>query len=282
MSAPDTSSISFTAHYTGYVWYRQQWSDKHFVSLQGCCLYGLMQPFELLARMCFGTDIKTTLLTRHALIDRELEKALNTGTTQVLELACGLSPRGWKLRQRHPQLRYIEADLPGMAKRKASLLERMGVDDSMHQVVRCNILAEHGLESLESVLATHFDIDKPIIIITEGLINYFPLTTLAGFWRRINLSLKRFPQGIYLTDLYPEVREHRLFRLVQMANRLLGTATRSHFTMHFSTDDEARQFMMKQGFATVSVLNPDQELNESRLPKARGGSLVRVLSARPD
>jgi O-methyltransferase involved in polyketide biosynthesis len=37
---------------------------------------------------------------------------------QVLEIACGLSPRGWWFRQHYPDICYRELDLPDMAQTK--------------------------------------------------------------------------------------------------------------------------------------------------------------------
>jgi len=45
----------------------------------------------------------------------------------VIEVAAGLSPRGWRFRRRYgDRLTYVEADLPAMAARKRGALERMG------------------------------------------------------------------------------------------------------------------------------------------------------------
>ena len=92
----DTSSISFTAHYTGYVWYKNNLSHKAFATKQGFAFYQLLRPIEVLAKYFIGSDIKTTLLQRHQLIDRELSQLIGQHPDlQILELACGLSPRGW-------------------------------------------------------------------------------------------------------------------------------------------------------------------------------------------
>ena len=47
--------------------------------------------------------------TAHVLLERAIEAG---GVTQVIELACGLSPRGWRFANRYGErLRSIEADL---------------------------------------------------------------------------------------------------------------------------------------------------------------------------
>ncbi len=279
MSGKDTSSISFTAHYTGYVWFKQGWSHIRLATRRGACYYYLLKPIEWLARLIVGTDIKTTLLSRHALLDRELERNLNTGHQQVLEIAAGLSPRGWSRIQKRPQLRYIEADLPAMAERKQFLLTELQTPANRHQVLTCNILADEGEDCLAAVLSRHFDVNQPITVITEGLVNYFSRSTIESFWTRLAHALQSFPQSCYLTDVYPEVHQHRFSRMIAQANRLLGFMTRSQFTLHFASDAEAIETLTRCGFRQVEVFNPDQENFGTRIPRAHGGSVVRVIRA---
>lgn len=274
----DTSSISFTAHYTGYVWHHFGLSDAHFATGQGRLYFQLLRPFERLARCLIGSDIKTTLLQRHFLIDRELDALIAAEPRlQVLEIACGLSPRGHRFCARHPGLTYVETDLPGMVARKRALLAPLGSLDARHRLVTCNILDEGTPDSLESVIRREFDPARPLVVITEGLVNYFALPTISAVWRRLALALRGFPGGHYLTDIYPEVSGHRFAGAIRAANRSLKVASRSGFTLHFADDTRMREHFLAQGFAGVRVLDPDQE--DTGAPAARGGALVRVLRA---
>ena len=274
----DTSSISFTAHYTGYVWQHYGLSEAAFATAQGRTYYTLLRPFEYLARHLIGSDIKTTLLQRHFLIDRELEKQLAANPeTQVLEIACGLSPRGHRFTRKHPGLVYVEADLPGMVARKRSVLAPLDSLNARHRLIVCNILEQDSAESLEAVIRREFDTTKPLVVITEGLVNYFDLPTISGVWQRMATELQVFPQGLYLTDVYPEVQEHRFANLIRAANQSLRVASRSRFSLHFTSSEHMRQHFSTLGFRAVTVLNPDHE--KTAAPRARGGAIVRVIAA---
>jgi O-methyltransferase involved in polyketide biosynthesis len=278
-SATDTSSISFTAHYTGYVWFKHHLSEPAFVTPQGQLYYSLLRPFEFLARRLIGTDIKTTLLQRHHLIDRELTRLIAANPhLQVLEIACGLSPRGHRFAQEYPNISYVEADLPGMVRRKQGLLEKLFSLNDRHRIVVCNIL-DQGATSLENVIDREFDPTRPLVVITEGLVNYFDLPTITGFWQRLVTQLQAFPLGIYLTDLYPSVQNRHFSGLIRTANESLRVASRSGFCLHFDSDDEIRRHFSAQGFADVTVLNPDTEIKDSKVPSASGGSIVRVIGS---
>lgn len=181
----DSSGISFTALYTGAVWHRYGLSDDALTTREGQLLYHLMTPFEAASKAAIGGNIRTFLLQRHLIIDHLIETAIREqGITQVLEIAAGMSPRGIRLRERHPTLHMVEADLPDMAARKALRLMAAGRLGPHHQITPIDILAEHGEQTLETVIARVFDNDKPVVVVTEGLTSYFPLTVISDFWRR--------------------------------------------------------------------------------------------------
>lgn len=274
----DTSSISFTAHYTGYVWHHHGLSAPAFVTAQGRLFFTLLRPFEYLARQLVGSNIQTTLLQRHALIDRELDTLIQAHPNlQILEIACGLSPRGYRYSQRYPHITYVEADLPGMVARKQPLLSQLNSLNTRHRLRSCNILESHSADSLEAVVAQEFSTDKPLVIITEGLVNYFDLALISRVWQRMAQLLKAFPLGLYLTDIYPEVNGHRFAGLIRSANQSLRVVSRSRFMLHFANDHAMQQHFLAQGFRQATVFNPDQE---TALPvQAKGGAIVRVIAA---
>lgn len=278
--ATDTSSISFTAHYTGYVWYRNGLSAEPFRTSQGALYYTALSPLEFVGRRLIGGNIRDFLLQRHFLIDRRIEQAIaNDGVTQILEIACGLSPRGWRFCEKYPQLKYVEADLPDMAQRKKALLQEAGALSGRHKVVTCNILVD-GPDSLENVVAREFDTSKPLLVITEGLVVYFDLETVTGFWQRLATVLRKFPVGIYLTDNYPLLDNHPFRRLMKTMGGMLGAASRSNVSFHFGSDAEMEAHFRNNGFPEATVYNPRDHYDELAIPRTRGDSFVRVLEAR--
>ena len=208
-----SAHISPSAHYTGFVWYRHQLAAPAFVTGFGRWVHALLRPITWGARVGFGLDLESLLLQRHLLIDARLTHAIeHEGVEQVVEIACGLSPRGRRFSARYPQLRYLEADLPQMAARKRLLLAGQGWLNNQHQVKNVDILADQGADSLAQLFAG-LDPTRPVAVITEGLVNYFELAVIEGFWSRLATQLQRFPQAIYLTELYPDLQEHPLYLL---------------------------------------------------------------------
>ncbi|HIQ45858.1 class I SAM-dependent methyltransferase [Pseudomonas sp. BMW13] len=274
-----SAHISPSAHYTGYVWYRHRLADPAFVTPFGRFVHKLLWPVTWGARAGFGLDIEAFLLQRHLQIDAQLTEAIERrGVRQVVEIACGLSPRGRRFCSRYPELQYLEADLPAMAARKRLLLHGEGWLDGRHQVRAVDILAERGNQSLASLLAS-LDRSQPVVVITEGLVNYFPLELIEGFWSRLATGLSDFPEATYLTELYPDLREHPRYRQLRWGVELIGRLTRGSYPLHYRDHAEIVTGFQRCGFARVQVLDPSADAGSLGLPAARLPGLVRVIQA---
>lgn len=276
----DSSSISFTALYTGHVWYANEMSESFLTSPGGYALYWAMQPLEYAARKLAGMNIIETLLQRHLILDHRLEHLIrDNGVTQILEIACGLSPRGLQFTRRFPDVRYLEADLPGMVARKRDLLERHHTLSDRHDVIPCNFFEVDTPAALETILRERFNPDEPIAIVTEGLVNYFDLPTISKVWAKIALHTRDFPAAWYLTDLYPDTRS-AIAPLIHLGRKTLGTITRSKTNLHFDSDAAIENGFKSCGFSDVTVHQPEQYYDRLPIPRSRAGSYVRVVEAK--
>jgi O-methyltransferase involved in polyketide biosynthesis len=274
-----SEAISPTAHYTGYTWYHHGLSHPAFVTLEGRLMVGATRPLHWAARAVGAPTLSAFLLARHRVIDHLLHEAIDAGqVSQVIEVACGLSPRGWAFKQRHgAALTYIEADLPDMARRKQRLLSQAGLEVDGHRVVALDALAESGPGSL-SALADSLDPQRGVAIVTEGLLNYFDRTAVLGMWQRFASVLGRFPQGLYLSDLHLGQQNSGVAASGFVA--MLSAFVRGRVHMHFDQADEARTALLQQGFAQAQVHDPRDLLKAWGQHAATGAGLVRVLQAR--
>jgi O-methyltransferase involved in polyketide biosynthesis len=279
----DSTGISFTAFYTGEVWRRHGLSVPFLSLPQGRLLYLAGRPMELLSQAFLGGSNETMLLQRHLILDHLLEQAITEqGVTQVVEIACGLSPRGTLMARRLAGhgLRFIEADLPAMAQRKRALLKQAGELDGNHQVVDIDILDRDSGVSLESVFQNQLDPTRKTLVITEGLVNYFDYSTIAGFWTRLSAVLGNFPAGTYLTDLYPNFQWHRAAKVARVFKAALGAVTRSRVSLHFGNEMAIREGFQACGFSETIVHLPESYYGLLDIPVQRTPSLVRVIENR--
>lgn len=278
----DTSSISFTALYTGHVWYRNGLSARFFTSPRADLMYQIAQPVETASNLLLGTSLSDTLLQRHYIIDHRLRQLIEQeGVTQVLEIACGLSPRGYKFSRHYPQVHYVEADLPDMAARKQSLLLQHQGFGPHHRVVTCNVFESGPPSGLDHVLHEVLDTRRPTVILTEGLVNYFDLPTIAAFWKRVASLGRCFPAAWYLTDLIPQRPFGPRRLLMNSAQRMLGVLTKSRTNLHFSDDSRTiEKGFLDCGFRQVQVHRPEQYYDQLPLPRSRSSAYICVVEAK--
>lgn len=276
MSAAPTA-ISPTAHYTGYVWARNGLSHPELASAEGRLLYESLRAPMIASRLLGGPTLEAYLLARHGAIDALLERAIEEGgVTQVIEVAAGLSPRGWRFSRRHgASLTYIEADLPAMAERKRSALQKMGSLGEHHRVEPLDALRDGGPASLATVTA-ELDPTEGLAIITEGLLGYLDRASVLDLWRRFARELSAFRSGFYLSDLHlgsTEPRaEVRAFRL------LLSAFVRGRVHLHFGSETEAAAAVSDAGFRHA-ILRPASEVAPGGHSLGPGAGLANVVEA---
>src|SRR5690554_183585 len=83
-TSTDTSRISISAHYTGYVWYKNGLSDPRYVTPLGRLSNVLFSPVNGLLKVMAGAHIDTFLLQRHLMLDHLLCQLIeNEGGEQV-------------------------------------------------------------------------------------------------------------------------------------------------------------------------------------------------------
>lgn len=272
-----SNSISPTADYTGYVWYRHGLSHPVFASRRGRLLYHALRPAMQASAHLGGPTLESFLLARHRLIDDRLCAAIDAGRiSQVIEIASGLSPRGWRISCRYGDaITYIETDLPDMAMRKQRMLARIGHAHAHHYVAHLDALAADGPSSLDALTAG-LNPDQGVAIISEGLLNYLDRASVEGLWQRIADRLARFPHGLYLSDLHS--RQESLGVGSGLFVSLLSTFVRGQVHLHYHNSDAARGALQHAGFPQVQLYRPSDWAAQLGGVTA-GADRVRVIEA---
>eukprot|EP01038_Epipyxis_sp_PR26KG_P008101 gene8101-10972_t len=243
-NAKNSSLISPTAHYTGYIWFRNGLSDPRLETKLGPVLYHSLEPLMQIRKYFKVGTLEETLLTRHQLLDFKLDDAIKSGkVTQIIEVAAGLSSRGLRFAKKYGnKIKYIEADLPDMVALKKSLIE-YPVDNNHHNIVVINALQTEDSEP-DSILFiaqnNGLSMSEGTVIITEGLVNYFNKDDLLLMWSKFASALALFPRGMYISDIHVNNGQTagigtQLFKFI--LSRFVGRKVHLHFT--FTSEAEA-------------------------------------------
>ncbi|HEY9545890.1 MAG TPA: class I SAM-dependent methyltransferase [Solimonas sp.] len=278
MPREQTARVSPTAYATGYFWFRQGMSHPAFATPQGKKLDRAFRVLTGVTRRLSGFSLDALMLARHKGIDAQLAKAIDSGKVgQVIEIAAGLSPRGWSFMQRYGErLRYIETDLPAMAACKRDILTQTGSLSDRHRIVELDALAESGPDSLATI-ARQLDPNIGTAIITEGLMNYLDPAAARAVWQRIAETLAGFPLGAYFSDVYFNGRVQH--PAVIAFGALLSAFVKGRMHVHFKSPQELTQIMKTAGFKRVRAIKTDAIRATHEYSKQRGGDSVRVLEA---
>jgi O-methyltransferase involved in polyketide biosynthesis len=271
-------AIGITAHATGYVWARNGLSHPELSTREGRMLFDSMRPTMMHSSALGGPTLESYLLARHRTIDALLERAIERdGVTQVIEVACGLSPRGWRFAGRYgSKLTYIEADLPGMANRKRRALRHMGSLGEHHRVETLDVLREDGPGSL-ATLAGELDPDAGLAIITEGLLDYLDRETVEGIWSRFARQLTRFRTGHYLADVQLSDEASTPVRAFFV---MLSVLVRGRVDLNFTDSNDVTAALKRAGFERATMHDAEQGPATSERRGDAGARLAHVLQAK--
>lgn len=267
-------NISPTAHYTGEVWRRAGLSHPWLGTREGRVMVDALHPLMVVSGALGGPSLETYLLARHRAIDALLREAIERdGIGQVIEVAAGMSARGWRFANRYgSRLTYVEADLPAMAQRKLRALARIGSLSDTHRVTEIDALREAGSASLAAV-AAGLDPGAGLAIVTEGLLGYLPTEAVLGLWRRLADTLAGFMPGRYVSDLHLASVQTPIVRVFR---RLLGAFVRGEVYLHFDGAAQAEAALRAAGFAAAAVRQAGSIVE---LPEAQRRSTAHILEA---
>jgi len=277
MARAHPETISPTAHYTGYVWFANGHSHEAFATRTGKFMYRALRGPHLVANVANLPSLDGMLLARHRLIDLQLTRAIDSGEiSQIVEVAAGLSPRGWRFRTRYgDRITYLEADLPGMRAHKQRILGELGGETAHHRTVEIDALVDDGPTSIAAICGT-LDQSRGTAIITEGLINYFDTESTLGMWRRFATALRRFPHSRYYSDIL--LRDASFRPITAGFSWLLSAFVRGRVHMHFASVDEAEAQLAACGL-TGTLLSPRDFASELPGIELPGAGRVRIIDA---
>ena len=231
------------------MWARNGLSHPELGTAEGRILFDSLQPAMLVSRAAGGATLEAYLLARHRAIDALLERAIERGeVSQVIEVACGLSPRGWRFAQRYgDRLVYVEADLPEMAARKRRRARADGlaraITTASARSTPCETTTDRAASPRSPPSSTTATGSRSS---PRGCSATSRPDAVRGLWRRFARTLDGFAGGRYISDLHlggavtPQVRVFRV---------LLGAFVRGRVYLHFTDAREAEAALVAAGFA---------------------------------
>jgi O-methyltransferase involved in polyketide biosynthesis len=206
---------------------------------------------------------------RYKVTDRII---MQRGITQILEITTGLSPRGIAMSE-NPDVVYVVTDLPQILDQEKAIAEailsRLNSSRPNLHFETANALDRESLSRASAIFAS----DRPVAIITEGLLPYFNREEKSVLANNIHEVLRRC-RGVWITsDVHTKQYRNATYRLDeklrQRQNRIAGSTGSNLESNLFADENDLREFFDKAGFRieeypysnVVQVLSSVRTLN---------------------
>ena len=276
-----SSGTSLVALFTSYTWYKHNLTPRSMVNVKSRIFYYAVQPILKLLHKLSGLSLEAFLLQRHFIIDHLLEKEIEANpNTTVVEIGAGYSSRGYRMLKKYQSrgLEYLELDLPDVMQKKTEIIESLAIE---HRpvILPCNFFAQTGPLSLQDIVEKHVGKDRHIVIITEGLVDYFRFSILQPVWQKIAEVIRGARSGVYLTDLTPRNDSHPCYFYIRLFERVLRLFAREPLPTNFSDDVDVQSKFAASHFSSAHVLNPTEYANILPTSAIESNPLVRIVQA---
>ena len=244
----DAAQISVTAKVSAY--YRK-FSDIAFAA-EVAALIGADDAFAKIAR---DHGLEHDKLTFYAPMFEARYKSITqiirkSGASQVLELACGYSLRGFDL-TRDGSLCYVETDLRDVVATKLELLDelrrRHDIErNPLHVVTAADALDGEQLRSAAAV----FDRARPLMVLCEGLIGYLTRAETSRLAASVRALIGDFSGGWWIVpDFAFKTEIHSLPpERIRLREAITGVTQRHLDASAFEDADELTAFLRGVGF----------------------------------
>lgn len=196
---------------------------------------------------------------RYKSVDEALRRHFSSSrnSPNILELACGLSPRGliWSTTA---SVTYLETDLPDILAEKTQIaMNILGSESRKNlQWLPLNVVNE-----ADFLTAERFFPDGPVAVLNEGLLPYLNQEEKQRVVQNVHCLLKK-RGGVWITpDISSNDRIKELIALDPNISRVLqaisGRTGRNLQSNSLGSMKEAEEFFMNAGFNVTQYDQPD-------------------------
>lgn len=247
---PPPTHLAVTALYTGHTW---SWAhfpgaellvDRH--TRVAFALTNLVLRFARWLRPD-APSLPHSLAQRHQVIDH-----LTLGAPQLVELACGLSPRCLH-RSADGRTACVEVDLPEVIAHKRA---RLQATDAGRAALHRPTLRLLAADARELAPAEVIDPSQPVALTAEGLLMYFEGQDRLDLTAHLATWLTH-PDSRLIFDLTPAAEQPRPGRLGALLGWLLRRATAGHDIVHDGQDrEQLRAELTSAGLQVEAIYDP--------------------------
>ncbi|MDZ8066069.1 MAG: class I SAM-dependent methyltransferase [Nostoc sp. DedQUE08] len=194
------------------------------------------------------SEVSVLVEARYKAVNQVISQHLQFETTQIIELASGLLPRGMAMSQ-NQNITFVESDLPTMISQKQQFVKRLIGE---RQNLYFEAIDATNQPSQFPLNVNYLHQNQPVVVLCEGLLTYLTLAEKQKVFANVREILQVY-DGVWITpdlttfDGLNQLRQISpgLQRLNQTASNVSGRAINNY---HFENIDHVKQFAYEQGF----------------------------------
>jgi len=227
--------------------------SKYFVSSK------TQQRYKTIGRF-IPSSYLSQLFHRRVQLSEDINQLISAyKPQQIIELACGYSPRGLLMTQKNPKLVYIETDFVSVIERKKKIFKEVEAAEKIqlsknHHLIGIDVIGSNLYSSLKTLINKN----KRTLVVAETLNSYLNPAEFDFSIQNILALLKRTNNGAYLSH-EGKSRLPGFFGKMLLFYRDRIAKTKSY--KHFASVREIRESFLERGFKKVQTLNSEASNN---------------------
>jgi hypothetical protein len=239
--------VGITAHFTAAVWAELGVPNATLFSTGKGRVMSKVVQWGGATLGLFGkyNTVNLFLKVRHLGINALLEQKK---PLQVIELAAGLSPRGYSWVQNHNGT-YIEVDQAAVIEAKSAILAKQpGASAGKLELVVADLVHDDYARALAQEPALNSQI--PTLIIVEGLTGYLGAMAMQSLLQKIHRLASRFKHCTVLIDFYLKLKpeKHGRVAYAMYPPQLLWRILNAPMRMFLESEKDIRELAKLSGF----------------------------------
>lgn len=248
--------ISFTAEAVAYMRASEN-SDKfsrYFISESA------KKKFDLISKLIPRSYLKK-IFGRRIALSEDLDKMIKKyAPEQIIELACGYSPRGLIMSLKNRGLTYIESDFSSVIDKKRDIINTILKGNKIklsknHHFVKIDSIGD----DLEKSLGKVIDKNKKTLILSEGFVSYLNKQEHDFLIEKITSLLSKVKHGAYLGHESKFKMLNGFIGKILLFYRNVISKTKSN--KHFNNAEEIKRYFQNKGFRDINIIDSKKSGN---------------------
>lgn len=224
--------IGITAEFVSIIKAKENPEYNYFVSSRARFIYSFFNLF-------FKKTIEKTLISRLELSKGFDQLIFSLPSKNIVDLGAGYSLRGFNSKQKV----YFDLDFPEIISNKKNILLRICKDKNKkfpkhYHLIRADLLKNYFVKRTGRS-----------IFFAEGVLSYFNQVAFDTFIARLHKVMHKGD-----TFIYNERWMHNPNRSYRFIRKFLSLISKSSSYLHFSNQEEAKEYFEKQGFSKCYFL----------------------------